>query len=275
MNSTPSSKPTESQGAADASADERLAHAHQEIKRADEQLTRLTEQVARMERDTAPVPSTALRPLSPSAGPVPQSLHGGPALRTLLGLALAACVVVAALVLQLSYGDDARATRPASSSALPPEDPPAPAQPAQPPVQLAAAEAASLQAPPPQAPHAPILAQTTPAPEASPTATAAPSDQAQLLQTIARDLANLERTIEQLKTNQQQMANDNAKAIGELQASQEEMKRALAKVSEPSPPKTSAPAAKPAPIVRRPERSPSQTRSRPRYPREWMYEDDW
>ena len=62
-------------------------------------------------------------------------------------------------------------------------------------------------------------------------------DQTQLLQTIARDLANLERTIEQLKANQQQMANDNSKAIGELKASQEEMKRALAKVSEPTPPK--------------------------------------
>ena len=62
-----------------------------------------------------------------------------------------------------------------------------------------------------------------------------------MLQTIARDLANLERTIEQLKANQQQIANDNSKAIGELKATQEEMKRALAKVSEPNPPKTAQP----------------------------------
>ena len=59
---------------------------------------------------------------------------------------------------------------------------------------------------------------------------------------MARDLANLERNIEQLKANQQQIASDNSKAIEELKASQEEMKRALAKVSEQSPPKASPPA---------------------------------
>ncbi len=59
----------------------------------------------------------------------------------------------------------------------------------------------------------------------SATHAAAPPDQTQLLQKIARDLATLERNIEQLKANQQQMASDNSKAIGELKASQEEMKR--------------------------------------------------
>jgi hypothetical protein len=98
-----------------------------------------------------------------------------------------------------------------------------------------------------------------------------------LLQTIARDVANLERTIEQLKTNQQQMADDNAKAVGELKATQDEMKRALAKVSEPAPPKVSAPATRPAPVVRRSERAARSppTRPRPRYRREWIYDDDW
>ena len=52
---------------------------------------------------------------------------------------------------------------------------------------------------------------------------------------MARNLANLERNIEQLKANQQQIASDNSKAIGELKATQEEMKRALAKVSEQKP----------------------------------------
>jgi hypothetical protein len=74
------------------------------------------------------------------------------------------------------------------------------------------------------------------------------------------------------------MASDNAKAIGELKASQEEMKRTLAKVSE-QPPKASAPAAQPAPVVRRPERTspPPLARSRPPryYPREQWYYDDW
>jgi hypothetical protein len=102
-----------------------------------------------------------------------------------------------------------------------------------------------------------------------------------LLQTIARDLANLERTIEQLKANQQQVASDNSKAIAELKATQEEMKRALAKVSEPNPPKTAQPASPPptqsAPAVRKPERKVvrPQARTRPRFRREWIYDDDW
>jgi exonuclease VII large subunit len=125
------------------------------------------------------------------------------------------------------------------------------------------------------------LAQAAPQ-DAAPTAPAALPDQTQLLQTIARDLANLERTIEQLKANQQQMAGDNSKAIGELKASQEEMKRALARVSEQSPPKTSQPQTRlaptqPAPTLRKPERKleRSQARARPRYRREWIYDDDW
>ena len=109
----------------------------------------------------------------------------------------------------------------------------------------------------------------------------------QLLQTIARDLANLERTIEQLKANQQQVADDNSKAIGELKATQEEMKRALAKVSEPNPPKTSSeqgppktaqpPSPPPTRALRKPERTVErpQVRTRPRFRREWIYDDDW
>jgi septal ring factor EnvC (AmiA/AmiB activator) len=120
-----------------------------------------------------------------------------------------------------------------------------------------------------------ILAQAVPPQDASPPTTAAPPDQTQLLQTIARDLAKLEQTIEQLKANQQQIANDNSKAVGELKASQEEMKRALAKVSEQNPPKASAPPARPAPTLRKPERPRPQARTRPRYPREWIYDDDW
>ena len=91
---------------------------------------------------------------------------------------------------------------------------------------------------------------------------------------MARGLANLERNIDQLKANQQQMASDNSKAIEELKASQEEIKRVLAKVTEQSPPKASQSPTPPAPTLRRPERPPPQARARPRYPREWMY-DDW
>ena len=72
------------------------------------------------------------------------------------------------------------------------------------------------------------LAQAAPQ-DAAPATPAALPDQTQLLQTMARDLANLERNIEQLQANQQQMASDNSKAIEELKANQEEIKRDLAR----------------------------------------------
>lgn len=299
VNSTPPPKGTGPDDASTGGADQRLAHAHEQIKRADEVLARLTEQVDKMERDAAqppaavtaaaPSPSPGSASQSPSPEPAPQSFSAPPApqpppgrltLRTLVALPLAACVIIAALVLQSSYGDGARRGAPqlASTPSAPAEILPAPSA-----VQVAAAEtappqASPRQASPPQAP--PLLAQAAAPQDAPPAATTAPLDQAQLLQTIARDLANLERAIEQLKANQQQMASENSKAIEELKASQQEMKRALAKASdakasEPTPPKVSAPATQPAPTYRKPERPPTRARARPRYQREWMYDDDW
>ena len=95
MNSTPTPKAAEPHDALTVSADERLANAYEQIARADEELTRVSEQVAKMERD-------ATRP--PSDGPRPQSPPGRPQRRALVGLLLAACIVVAALALQSSYG---------------------------------------------------------------------------------------------------------------------------------------------------------------------------
>ena len=278
MNSTPAPKETEPRDAPTARADEQLVHAYEQIKLADEQLARVSEQLAKMERDDAHPASAGPGPQSPPTQSSPtqsspmQSPPGKPALRILVGLPLAACIVVGALVLQSSYGGGvvARwAPQLVSAPSLPPENPPLPAQPAPSTVQVAAAKAAPPQATPPQATS---VAQTTPQ-EAAPTATAALPDHTQLLQTIVRDLANVERTIEQLRANQQQIASDNSKAIGELKASQEEMKRVLAKVSEQSPPKTSSRATRPAPTLRKPERKP-QARARPRFRREWIY-DDW
>ena len=94
---------------------------------------------------------------------------------------------------------------------------------------------------------------------------------------MARDLANVERTIEQLKANQQQMASDNSKAIEELKASQEDLKRLLAKVSEQNLSRTSPPPTQPRPALRKPERTLQSpyARARPRIPREWIYDDAW
>jgi hypothetical protein len=262
MNSTPT--PNEPDNALFARADEQLAHAYEQITRADEDLARLSDQLAKMERDAA-------RP--PSAEPGPQSPPRRPAPRALVGLALVACIVVAALVWQSSYGGGAKlvvarwAPQLVSTPSLPPENAPLPAPPAPSVVQAAAAEAAP--------PQATLLAQAAPQ-AAAPAAAAALPDQAQLLQAMARDLANVERTIEQLKANQQQIASDNSKAIEELKASQEEIKRVLARVSEQNLPKTSPPATQPTPTLRKPERTLQSpyARARPRIPREWMY-DEW
>ena len=99
MNSTPGPKAAEPRDASIAGADERLTHAHEEIKRADEQLARLSEQVARMERNAARAPSTGAG-LRPPAGRRP--------LGALIGLPLAGCIVVAALVWQSSVGGGAK-----------------------------------------------------------------------------------------------------------------------------------------------------------------------
>ena len=283
VNSTPSKDNVPSDGPT-GRADEQLAHAHEQIVQADEQLTRLSEQLAKLERDDVrpppAEPSPPPQPAQSSATPPPAtpSPPAKPALAVPVGLMLAAGIVVAALVWQSSYGGGVRPSpQLASAPSLPPANPSA--QPIPSTVQLASVEAVPPQvAPPPSpAPPAPILAQAAPPQEARPaTAASPPSDQTQLLQTMARDLANLERNIEQLRTNQQQMASDNAKAIGELKASQDEMKRALAKVPDQAPPRASSLPVPPATALRKPERPRSQVRARPRYPypREWLY-DDW
>jgi hypothetical protein len=258
MSSTPS-KAIEPPKAQIAPA-EQLARAHEQIKRAGEDLARLSEQVAKMERDAA---------RSLSAG---RALPRRPALKALLGLPLAACVVVAALVLQSSYDGGTKpvfagsATESVSTPTLEPENAPLAAQQAPSIIQVAAAEAA-----PPQA--TPLDQYAAHETELS---TAALRDQTQLLQTMARDLANVERSIEQLKATQQQTASENSKAIEELKTSQEEIKRVLARLSEQNPPKTS-PLPQATTTSHKPERSlqSPHARERHRIPRERFYDDEW
>ncbi|NEU98722.1 hypothetical protein [Bradyrhizobium uaiense] len=283
VNSAPTPNPVESNDGRTTPADEKLAETHKQITRANEELTRLSEQLARMERDAAsPAPP---RPAPPAAGPTPAASGPGPTssaprsrsprrmprLRVLAGLLLA-CIVVAALALQSSYGGRARQVvarwvpQLVSTPSLPPDNPPLAAQPAPPTVQAAAADAAPPQATP--------QVQAAPPQDAAPTANTALPEQTLLLQTIARNLQNVEQSIEQLKADQQQMARVSSKAIDELKASQDEMKRALAKVSEQKP--LPLPTPLPTPSVRKPERTsqPPYARARPPMPREWLY-DDW
>ncbi len=99
------------------------------------------------------------------------------------------------------------------------------------------------------------LAQTAPEDVAR---TVDPSPElAQLLQTMARDLATVGHEIDQLKINQEQMARDNAKAAEQLKASQEQTARVIAKaeqslrskISGPPPRLTATPTRKPVPTL--------------------------
>jgi hypothetical protein len=222
-------KQTDSRDVLVARADEEFAHAYEQITRADEQIARAEEQLSKLELDAVP-------------GPRP--LFDRPAVRGLTGLLLAACIGVAAIAWQSPYGDAARqiiarwAPQRVVTSTPPLENPELPAQPSPPTVQAAAAKAA----PPQPAP----LAQTTPE-DVAPTAAALSPELAQLLRSMARDLATLGQGIEQLKASQEQMAHDNANAAAQLKASQEQMARVLSKASEQNlRPKISAPPPRPA-----------------------------
>jgi len=246
MNSTTDPKAIEPDDVLVARADERLAHAYDQIARADEQLARLTDQLSKLEHDAARHPSTVVSH-RPS--------RGRPALRGFIGLLLAACIFVGAFVLQSSYSDAAKlivarwAPQPILTSSLPMEKPGLPPSPST--VQVAAAT--------PGLPPTPS-AQTAPQ-DVAPTAAPISPELAQLLQTMARDLANVELGIEQLKANQEQTARENAMATKQLKASQEQMTRLIAKASEQNlRPRTSAPPLRP---VATPTRKPVPTHQSP------------
>jgi len=186
--------------------DEQLAHTYEQIKSADEQLDRMKARLSREDGESAP--SLSRHPRNSAW------------LRGFVGLLLAAYIVAAAFVSQSSYGD--AVTRPApllvSAFTLPLEKLTLLAQPTPSSVHLAAAEAT---APDQGAP-----------PDITSKATPNPPEPAKLLQAMARQLADLEREIEQLKASQQQMASDNANAIEQLKTSQEQAARDIARDAE-------------------------------------------
>jgi hypothetical protein len=200
-----------------ARADERLAHAYEQIARADEQLSRVNEQISRMEYDAAQ---------KKAANKLSRPSRGRPALRGFIGLLLTACICIAAFVSH-SYGETARlmishwAPQLAAASSLPLETPKPAAEQSAPSVRLAAADATVSQLPSP-AQNAPQDAAPTPI---SPEVT-------QLLQTMSRDLANVQQEVERLKAGQEELARENAGIAEQLKASQEQMTRAIANASE-------------------------------------------
>ena len=139
------------------------------------------------------------------------------AIRACIGFLLAVCLAVAASLWQ-SHGDAAKqivarwVPQFALTSSSPQQTPALAEQPGPPAVQASAANAASAQPVPP--------AQTAPEGVAAASATLSP-ESTQLLQSMAGDLAHAEQEIEQLKAS-----------IAQLKASQQQMSRDFAKVSE-------------------------------------------
>jgi len=279
MNSTPDTKDVLS-----ARADEQLAHVRERIASADEQIARVTEQLSRIERRDVGSPAGPGDDAgSPSAGPVEDA--GSPSARPglqppqgksavprsidllLIGLLLAACLVVAALASHFSRDGitliAARWTQQGASTSVspPPTDSSLSTQSGP-----SAAEAAPAQA----APRAPT------GPQDAASAAAGVAELMQVQQATARDVADLKREIEQLKVKQDQIASENSKAIEQLKAKQDNMARLLAERSDQSAlPKTSLPSAGPTQSPQARMRSPAP-RPRRQYPPRWQpYDDEW
>ena len=145
----------------------------------------------------------------------PRRSRDRPWLRGIVGLLLLAYIVAAAFVSQSSYGDAVARSAPqlVSALSLPLEKLVLFTQPNPSSGRLAAAGP---------------LAQVAPL-EVTSTAVPVSPEPAKVLQTMARDLANAEREIEQLKASQQQLASDNAKAIEQIKTSQEQAARDIAR----------------------------------------------
>ncbi|HEY5130469.1 MAG TPA: hypothetical protein VIJ35_24815, partial [Bradyrhizobium sp.] len=198
----------------------------------DEELSNLLQQAARYRSDTqtgaasdvpagpmVPPVDTTFRPASVNDVPAPGDnlSMARRAVRAFIALLLAACIGLAAVAWK-AYGDMAEkkiaklATQLILTVSSPPEKPALAAQPAAPAVEADAANAAS----PPPAPPA-----QTAAGAVAPAAAAPSADSAQLLQSMARDLASLGQEVEQLKAS-----------IEQLKAGQQHMSRDVAKGSE-------------------------------------------
>ena len=213
-----------------ARADERLAHAYEQIARADDELTRVTEKLSRMENEAGRHPAATYGPR------LSRSRSGA---RGFLALVLAACIGAAAFASHSSYGEAIRATFApfvpsyVSAAWLSVPRPQEQVSQSSSPVQLAAAATTLLQ--PTPAAQTPVQ-DVAPAPASAPAPSSA--DLAQMLQSMTHDIATVQQGSEQLKANQAQMAADNARAIDELRASQEQLTHLAARSVE-------RPAAKP------------------------------
>jgi hypothetical protein len=152
-------------------------------------------------------------------GPGGRPSIGARAIRAFMGFLLALCIGLAGFAWQ-SYGDAAKqmiarwAPQLALTSSPPLENPGLPEQPNPPAVQASAAKATP--------PQPPALAQTTPE-RVAPAAALSP-EAAQSLQSMGQEIEQLKASIAQLKASQEQMSRDNAKVseakVSEAKASE-------------------------------------------------------
>jgi hypothetical protein len=192
---------------------EAIAQALGQIGHADEQLVQLDETAFKLEeeRNATRHPSYEQpRSAEPGRG----SSRGRLVLRSLMVLLALACIGVAAFAWQSTHGQ--AAPEPVSTSSVSIEKRELPAPPGPSNADVPAKTEAGLPQPASQA-------QATPQRAAPLAPTAAPMapDLAQSIQMMARELANVEQGIDQLKTGQAQMVRDNAELAEHLKATQE------------------------------------------------------
>jgi hypothetical protein len=199
-----------------------------------EELARLQERQSSGAHDA---PSVSLDPQITAFRPAAvNDVRGGglarPMVRGAVGFLLVVGIVGGAIVWQSSYGHAARRIiaqwTPSliSTSAPAAEKSEAAAEPnSQPAAQTAVADATTQ----------PTTAAAQAAPQdAAPASASLPPEQSQLLQTMARDLADAQQKIAELRTSQEQLARDNATTAEQLKAAQQQIARltATTKVSE-------------------------------------------
>ena len=199
-----------------------ITEAHGLIGHGGEQLVQFEERAFKSEEEKNATPHPP-NEVPRSAKLSPASSRGWPALWSLMGLLTVASIGVAAFASRSNPGQ--AAPDPISTSSVSKEKTEMPARP----VPLKADVTAEADAGTPQ----PSRAQTTLQHVAREAPAAAPisPDLTQQIQMIARELANVEQGIDQLKTGQAQMVRDNAELAEHLKAAQE-MARHNADVAE-------------------------------------------
>jgi gas vesicle protein len=188
-----------------------ITEAHELVGRGGEQRAQFEDRAFKSEKEknAMPHPPSDL-PRSAESGP--GSSRGGLALRS-MGLVTVACIGVAAFAWRSNH--DQPAPDPISTSSVSNEKREMPARP----VPYKADMTAETGAGTPHPPAAQTALQRL-APEAPVPAAIAP-DVSQQIQTMVRELANVEQGIDQLKTGQIQMVRGNAELAEHLRAAQE------------------------------------------------------